>query len=270
MAEALRKRQRFDEAVEYYRAAIEVNARLAPAHAGLGNALFFTARYEEAVESLARAASLGLEPAQAGPVRRLMGMALHELGRLDEAAEEYDRALRIDSRDTQALDRLGMLRFAQQRYEEALGLYRTLAEIEPGTANTHANIGVTPVLPGPTRGSDRQRRARAADRPGPRNRPGPCRAVRRRPGDVTSMNGPSGELGAEPVVGGRERRYEHGDGDAESGVERGGRRRYINGFASTRGAWAPTRECRGLNARRLDGSRQGVKSSRRCGCTSGK
>ena len=143
MAEALRRQQRFDEAVEHYRAVLEVDARLAPAHAGLGSALFFLARYDEAVESLARAASLGLEPAQTGTVRRLLGMTLHELGRLDEAAEEYERALRIDSRDTQALDRFGMLRFAQQRYEEALGLYRALAEIEPGTANTHANIGVT-------------------------------------------------------------------------------------------------------------------------------
>ena len=68
---------------------------------------------------------------------------------LQEAAEalgmeqRYERALQIDANDLETMDRLAMLRFGQRRYEQALGLYRRMAEIEPGAALIHANLGAT-------------------------------------------------------------------------------------------------------------------------------
>ena len=98
-------------------------------------------RHEESLEALARAAALQPDTALAGPLQRLMGRAAQELGRSEAAAQHYERALQLDPRDAEALDRLAMVRFGQQRYETALALYRRLVEIVPGDAQTHANIG---------------------------------------------------------------------------------------------------------------------------------
>ncbi len=51
--------------------------------------------------------------------------------------------LELDPHDTEVIDRLAALRFAEQRYEEAYRLYRTLAEITPDSAQTHSNLGAT-------------------------------------------------------------------------------------------------------------------------------
>ena len=57
------------------------------------------------------------------------------------AAEQYERALRIEPRNQEALDHLAPARFGQRPYEDALALYRTLLEINPDHALTHSNVG---------------------------------------------------------------------------------------------------------------------------------
>ena len=140
-AQALLAQKRFEEARETYREALQINSDYAPAHAGLGEALFHLERHEEALEALA----LALQPdsALAGALRRLMSRAAQELGRREEAGEHLEHALRFNARDTVALDRLALLRFEQGRYEEAHGLYRRLAEIIPESAQNHANLAAT-------------------------------------------------------------------------------------------------------------------------------
>ena len=71
-----------------------------------------------------------------------MGRAAQELGHPD-AADHYARALELDPRDTEAIDRLAMARFQEKRYEEAHALYRMLAELTPDSAQTHSNLGAT-------------------------------------------------------------------------------------------------------------------------------
>ena len=142
-AEALRTQGRYEEAVAAYRSVLAVDPHYAPAHAGMGHALFALERYREALESLARAASWQPDAAIAGSLQRLMGRAAQELDRHDAAAEHYRRAVEIDPRDTAAIDRLAALRFAQQRYGAALDRYRALLAIQPDDAQTHANLGAT-------------------------------------------------------------------------------------------------------------------------------
>ena len=142
-ARALLAEQRFEEAREKYREVLQVNPDYAPAHGGLGEALFHLKAHEEALAALAEALRLQPDWALAGALRRLMGRAARELGRFDEAGEYLDQAVRFDPRDTAAIDHLALIRFEQRRYEDALGLYRRLAEIEPDSAQTHANLGAT-------------------------------------------------------------------------------------------------------------------------------
>ena len=142
-AEALRKQKRYAEAIDSYHAVLDIDPEYALAHAGLGHTRFEMKRYEEAVASLTRA--LTLEPGLqiADSLHVLAGRALQELGQPGEAAEHYERALEINPRSPQAVDRFAMMRFGQKNYQEALRLYRTLVELQPDSAQTHSNLGAS-------------------------------------------------------------------------------------------------------------------------------
>ena len=142
VAESFRKQARYEEALAAYRAALEIDATYALAHAGMGDALFRLQRYEEALASMSQAVTLRPDLLTAGTLPRFMGVAAQELGR-PEAADHFERAVEIDRHDAEALDRLAMLRFGEQHYEAALGLYRKLVEINPDSAHTHSNLGAT-------------------------------------------------------------------------------------------------------------------------------
>ena len=88
-----------------------------------------------------RALELDPELPVAASLHLFMGRAQAELGDAAAAAEQYERALRIEPRNPEALDHLAMARFAQRRYADALALYRTLLEIDPDSALTHSNAG---------------------------------------------------------------------------------------------------------------------------------
>ena len=143
LADALRAQQRYEEAIERYRAVLQIDPGYAPAHAGIGYALLEMRRYEEAVESLARSVSLQQESPEAADRHVAMGRAFVALGRTEAAEEHYARALEFDSRNPRALDSLAVLRFQHQRYEEALHLYETLIEVGGDSAQVHANLGAT-------------------------------------------------------------------------------------------------------------------------------
>ena len=143
LANIQRTRKQFAEAVASYRVILDDAPRHALAHAGLGDALFHLGRHEQAIASLTRAVSLDPNLPEAGALHGIMGLASEQLGRSEAAAELYERAVRIDPHDSVALGRLALLRFGQQRYEEALDRFRTLVEIGRADAHTHANIGVT-------------------------------------------------------------------------------------------------------------------------------
>ena len=140
-ADAFSRERRYAEALQSYRKVLEIDAEHAPAQAGAGLTLFAMQRYEDALRALQRAVSLQPDVPVARALHRVMGKAAQMLERPAAAAEHYVRALQFDPRDAEALDRLALLRYEQRRFEDALGLYRRLAEIDSGNAQTHANLG---------------------------------------------------------------------------------------------------------------------------------
>ncbi len=142
LAEARRKQGRYEEAVEAYGEALEMDGEFALAHAGLGETLYHLGRHEESLAALRRALTLDPALPMAPTLHRLMGRSAQALGRPD-AAEFYELTLAADPRDTEALNLLAVARFGEERFEDALALYRTLLEIVPEDAQTHTNLGAT-------------------------------------------------------------------------------------------------------------------------------
>ena len=142
VAEVFRKREQYEEALEWYDKIFEINPDYTQAYAGKGDALFRLKRYEEAIESLGRAIALEPDMSTVPTLRVLMGEAAQALGRLEEASEQYELVLKDDPSHVNAIDRLAMVRYEEGRHEDALELYRRHLAIDPDSANTYTNIGV--------------------------------------------------------------------------------------------------------------------------------
>ena len=143
IAEALRTGGHLQEAAGVYREALRLVPDFAPAHAGLGIALFGLKQDEAAIETMLRALRLDPGLSVAGTLHLFMGRAHQSLGRTEAAAEQFERASEADPGNTDALDHLALVRFGQKRYREAAELYRKLVEIRPSAALFHANLGAT-------------------------------------------------------------------------------------------------------------------------------
>ena len=141
--ETLLGQGRYEDAIDAFRAVLEIDAENALAYAGMGDALFRMRRYEDALAALTRALSLQPDLPVAGALHRLMGRSEQELGRPDEALPHYERALQIDPADARAIELLARLQFVRERYLESFALFQALVEIVPDNAEVHANLGAT-------------------------------------------------------------------------------------------------------------------------------
>ncbi len=71
-----------------------------------------------------------------------LGRAYQELGRLDEAVEEYKRAIAIYQDDYKAHYNLGVVYDQQGLFEKAVQGYQRAIQINPAYPNAHFNLGV--------------------------------------------------------------------------------------------------------------------------------
>lgn len=145
-----------------YRKSIELLPDGARALVGLGRMLYFSDRNQEAEDALRRALELGQGAADIGILvgtvllevggldaalelfdaavnaepdeaqgHASRGLALHWLGRLDEAESAYRRALNHDSRSQLALKHLGVLLQERNQLGGAAECFKNLLEVNP-------------------------------------------------------------------------------------------------------------------------------------------
>ena len=156
---------RHDEAIEELRVAAPGYAL---AHYHLGGELFSRARLGEALPELQ--AFVALEPwrAEAVPARTKIGRALMAQQRWNEAANELRRVTTMAPRQSElyatAFGLLADTAFAQQHFDEAIGLYRTFLEMRPRDVGATINLGVALAQSGrPREAADIFRRALQLD-----------------------------------------------------------------------------------------------------------
>ena len=119
---------------------ISLNPKAKNAHRNLSLGLNKAGRPEEALAAATIASEQRPDDARS---YSLLGRILEDLQRMEEAEENYHRVLELNPHNREALKYLATSNFNRKRYGEALDLYRKLAEVEPGNAKTHNNIGAT-------------------------------------------------------------------------------------------------------------------------------
>ena len=126
------------EAAELLRRAAAAGLHSAIVHNSYGNVLRDLARYQDAVDSYGRALQIQPDYPEACCNR---GGALLALGRIDEALQSYERALQFRPDYAEAHYNRGVVLQDLGRLEEALGSYAQALRIQPMLAHAHYNSG---------------------------------------------------------------------------------------------------------------------------------
>ena len=139
---ALRAVKRHEEAVVFYRAALDIDPEYLEARAALGDALYRLQRHDSAIEAMTLAIAQRPKPALAATLQFLLGRARLATGERDAAAGHYEAARELQPDSPVILLHLAGLRFEQGRLDAALDLFRTLVRLDPRKARSHVDLGV--------------------------------------------------------------------------------------------------------------------------------
>jgi protein O-mannosyl-transferase len=104
----------------------------------LGNALAAQGRFDEAVDQFQRA--LRIDPNDPDAVYNL-GNAWARQGNFEAAGKQLQQALQINSNNAMAAYDLGNVRARQGRFNEAMDQFQRALKIDPGLAKAHYNLG---------------------------------------------------------------------------------------------------------------------------------
>jgi protein O-GlcNAc transferase len=130
---------RFEPAVGYLRAAIELDSNNPLYHSNLGVALTGLGRLEDALAALQRAAELA--PADKD-IRYNMACLLQSLGRREEAVTAYEVLLAGAPDHADALSNLGLLLTQGGQAAQAVPLLRRALAHSPDLLEAHINLGL--------------------------------------------------------------------------------------------------------------------------------
>jgi len=138
LALALLHANRPADALPEFRSALALQPDSAEAHLGLGQCLIAQKQYEPGAAALAAYLKAHLGDAR---IRVERAAALVDLGQLDEAVAELDRAASLGPESTDALELRARIDFAQKKFADAVPPLQQAVAREPRNANFRALLG---------------------------------------------------------------------------------------------------------------------------------
>jgi tetratricopeptide (TPR) repeat protein len=91
--------------------------------------------YREAIEAYQKG------PADSPVTWNKLGIAYHQLLDLPKAQKNYEHALKIDPKYSEAMNNLGTVFYAHKRYRAAIGRYTAALKLKPEAASYYSNLG---------------------------------------------------------------------------------------------------------------------------------
>ena len=137
-----------DEAAKHYAESLRINPSFVLAHNNLGAAMLRTGNIEKAIFHFQTA--LRLKPNDHDVLNNLNKALIHKYyragnyhlsnGNLDQAREQYQRAISIQPQFTPALKQLAEVYALNENYEMALSLFSEVVELEPNKPDAYYRI----------------------------------------------------------------------------------------------------------------------------------
>ena len=135
--DALSAQGKYDDAINAYYNALDLDPQYALAWSGKGQALYAQGKYDEAIEAYDEATRLNHAlklDSQYVLAWSGKGQALYAKGKYDEAINAYDEAIRLDPNDADAWSYKGDALRAKGKYDEAIEAYDEAIRIDPENA----------------------------------------------------------------------------------------------------------------------------------------
>lgn len=130
---------KYEEAIEYYKKAIESNSENDAAFNNFGWALNALGRYEEALPYFDK--SIEIDPIDAAAPYNNKGNALKALNMYEEALVCYDKALEIDPGISYPYYGKGQTFYELEKYDESLENFRECIKLAPDDVGAYIYIG---------------------------------------------------------------------------------------------------------------------------------
>ena len=70
-----------------------------------------------------------------------IGIAYHQMTDLKSAKKYYEKAIKINSQYSEAINNLGTVYYAQKSYRRAIGQYKKSLKVAPNSASVYSNLG---------------------------------------------------------------------------------------------------------------------------------
>ncbi len=131
--------KRYEEAIEAYKKAIEVDPEYSSPYNGLGNTYYFQQRHEEAIEAYKKA--IEVDPEYSSPYNGL-GNTYYFQQRHEEAIEAYKKAIEVDPEYSSPYNGLGNTYYFQKRHKEAIEAYKKAIEVDPEYSFPYNGLGI--------------------------------------------------------------------------------------------------------------------------------
>lgn len=126
----------YEDAINNFQKAIEINPRLGLAYGGLGLAYYKQKKYEQAIDSYSKA--IASSPALAFYLNR--GAAYHAAGSYDKAARDYTKVIEQQPKNKTAYLNRGTAYFANNEYQKAITDFEKVLEFDPQNINAQKRI----------------------------------------------------------------------------------------------------------------------------------
>jgi tetratricopeptide (TPR) repeat protein len=75
-------------------------------------------------------------------IENKIGIAFHQMQRLDQARKYYERAVKLKPDYPEAINNLGTIFYSQKSYRRAIGCYKRALRLSPQSAAMMANLGM--------------------------------------------------------------------------------------------------------------------------------
>ena len=80
-------------------------------------------------------------PPNSAVLANKIGIAFHQMLQLDLAKKNYERAIKLDRRYSEAINNLGTIYYSQKSYRRSIGCYKRALRYTKPTASIYANLG---------------------------------------------------------------------------------------------------------------------------------
>lgn len=80
-------------------------------------------------------------PSDSPVIANKIGIAFHQLLQFDLAKKNYQRAIKLDPKYSEAINNLGTIYYGQKSYRRAIGYYKRALRFGPQSASIYANLG---------------------------------------------------------------------------------------------------------------------------------